>query len=400
MRLSRKLTGVQIVCIAMSVELLFQFLLLGVDSTWADTKTYVDAWENSLSHFKIDIVRTPVYPLLLGFFNSIFGREGMYYAVAVFQSVISIISIPYLYKISIAILKSRKASFLLISIYALWPFITLMWSHFILTESLAASFSIFLVYCLLFLYNKGNTRYAYYSAFWLLILIFLRPIFVYLLPVLLVSSIFLWFNKTRRKVAYIFALGIIVNSLLLVEYMHVFKDNYGFFAVTQVSVINKDAIICHRGLVKRDYFATDYSKDNMSKVNTDINDFIDNHKSQYLNAILQNFKYCCSDSFFTDIYTITAPIKILVAQGWIVLELFFYLLFILLYVLKYKKILWIETLLFMLGTSNLIIIVLGAQSDYSRLLVPSKFIYLIMAMEMLLFAFKRRDKINNYLTLS
>lgn len=384
----------------MSVELLLQFFVLGADGTWADTKTYVDAWTNSLSHLKIDIVRTPVYPLLLGFFGSVFGKGGMFYAIAIFQSLISVLCIPYLYKICLEIFKSRYASFLLTLFYALWPFLAMMWNHMILTESLATSFSILLIYNLLFVYKSGRLRYAVFSIILLFILIFLRPIFVYMLPVLFVSALLLWLSRNRRKLAFIIAIGTLVNSLLLVGYMHEFEKEYGFFAVSDVSVWNKDAIICYNGLLPKKHFATDYSKNNMAKINADINAFIENHKLQYISAIGKNFKRCCSESFFTDIYTSTAPFKVLIGQGWIVFDILLYLIFILLLTYRHRKLPWIEFVLLMLGASNLIIVVVGAQGDYSRLLLPSKFIYLIMAMEMLLAVFRKRNKLSKFLALT
>ena len=58
------------------------------------------------------------------------------------------------------------------------------------------------------------------------------------------------------------------------------------------------------------------------------------------------------------------------------------------YIVKNRSLPWLPLLLLMLGASNIIVVIIGAQAEWQRLVYPSKAIYLIMIVQLLLGAWR------------
>lgn len=411
MKLNKNHKEVLAVCLIMAIELTV-LLCTRSYGTSPDTISYFNTWTDNLVHFRIDISRTPVYPLLMGIMGSIFGKAKIYIGMAVMQSVVAVISIPYFYQTARYVLKLSSAALIITFFYATYPAF-LWWNHMVLTESFAMSGSIFMVYCLLSAFYKKSIRYSIYASLWLIFLLFLRPAFIYMLPVLVVCSLILLLKKEREKIAIALLAGVALTTMLLLGYMTEFKKEYGFWGFTRISVTNRYFIARENGildsnmtsdkslsqLIERNYKkngAYKYYGEDLAKIwqewryirqhydSPTIEEVVDQsiraNKIRYARAIMGNLKRCVEEQFFDDSFsfTCTSPFRINFYNGWIVLVLFLYLLYTVYMIWRRCCMPWPEILLLLLGLSGFIVVFVGSMAEYCRLLMPSKFIYLLM----------------------
>lgn len=199
-----------------------------------DTASYVDAFD-VLANGHVDFSRTPVYPLVIGLCRYLFGWFGALKGVVAVQFVTFVISVWYFYR-TLGYFVEKEALKILATLLFVFPFIT--WNNYIMSEALAVSGSVFLIYFTCAVYRRFTLWRASMLVFWLLFLVFLRPSFVYLLPVYAAWGVGVWFLAGRRPTG-LAALGAaILAAGALLCYMKAFESRYGVFAVTRVSLTN------------------------------------------------------------------------------------------------------------------------------------------------------------------
>lgn len=385
-----------------------------------DGPGYIKAWDVFVNG-KIDILRTPVYPIYLGVFKTLFGSEHFLLFSVIGQHIIYLISIYFFYKIAILITNSKNVSFYLTLFYTFFPGLC-AWCNTIQTESLAISCNLFFVYWCLLLYQKGTIKRGFFVALWLSLLIMLRPIFLYLLPVWGVLWILCIF-QTKKKIQAIYGLvGVAFAFCLLLVYMFAFKKAHGIFAPTSVGTINNYYIARQYGLI-------DPSVIKNKALKLEIQESIKKHgqcwegkNDQHPNGKLWGEVH----HFFDDNYSLKtmqdavgasikknpikrikilgeqayngAPNRLFVnyVKGWLyqINQMFNFITgirinnlytFLLLYSLvlfcwmyKNKVFAWYSLCLLLMGISNVIIVIFGAQQEWGRLLLPSQPLFIIM----------------------
>lgn len=381
-----------------------------------DTVTYVDAWQ-SLCDGTIDIMRTPVYPAIIGLAKAIGGESHWMIIVILLQHLTALTALWYFYKIARRTTRSETAAFLTTAALACLPFFTSQ-HNFIMTESLSLSGSIFLVSCAINIYGRPSGWSIGGFALWLLFLVFLRPSFIYLLPVTAVAFIIMWWQKHRQwKTAAIGLVAIVAVSAAAVGYMAKFKSTYGVFTSSMVSVENDFYIMRQNGTLDPgktankalgNYIASSYEKDgrviygpeNYGKAYgateyafnhfslKDISQAVDDSKtlSGQIKGIVFRTYYAGLDMVLGT--SMSTPFNDLnITMGWIYLLLLFYLLHLVGEFRRTGHLPWASTLLFLLGTGNLAVAVAGASiwadGEWGRLVYPSKFIYLTMLAQLL-----------------
>lgn len=140
--------------------------------------------------------RTPVYPFIIGMAKWIGGESHMTTVIIIIQNIIAAIAVFYAYRIALRATGSERAAFWIAIAIAFIPDMV-AWRNSVMTESLAMSGSIFLIFCTIGIVD-GRSRWNILGfALWLSFLVYLRPSFVYMLPVLTV--LLAWTIWRRRK---------------------------------------------------------------------------------------------------------------------------------------------------------------------------------------------------------
>lgn len=382
-----------------------------------DTASYIDAWERFEAGFP-DVDRTPVYPAFLAFCRFVAGKGHMLTLAVVLQNAISWISLWFFYKIAIRATGSERVAFYLSVIIAILPAFA-MWHCHVLTESLAVSGSIFFVYSFLSFYDGKPLWHALGVFFWLMFLIFLRPAFIYLLPVTGVALLLMAWQKKQLWRRTALGLGaVIVTTAAILMYMVAYKQHYGVFAVSKVSLYNNFFNMRKDGLLEpaktdnvelRNYIEQSYKEkgrgpnkltyaDLFMETNYVVLEHWDmptvtklvdgsrgeNPKAELI-SIARRMNLSAHENLLDTLYVSPkTPFDMLnMKVGWVYLLLTVYFSALCISIRRTKQIDWCCAMFLMMGASNLIVAVLGSMAEYGRLIVPSKFIYLLMLAQLL-----------------
>lgn len=377
-----------------------------------DSSSYISAWDVFLRG-EIDKWRTPVYPFFLGILKTIFG-EGHYLLVAVaIQHIVFLFSVRYLYLLLSSVICSRRVAFWLTAFYALYPCVQ-TYNCFIQTETFAISGIIFFLYSVIILSRTGKTFYIISSLSWLLLLVFHRPASIYLPPILFVGfGLFLLKRDVKhRKIAIYEMAGGLIVGVLLVVYSFNFKFCYGVFTPTGVGIINKyitarmagaidPTIICDpemRNYMDRCF--AEYERQGGTNVHKEVeeginkfgmkpfSDFVNAsvsiNKDEYLKRLWWNFRRISDDDLFVTAFYDSAVTDITGLK----IKVLYYLLIIYFVVIslwmKYRKeIAWFSVILFMIGFSNLFLVIIASPSEFGRLCLSALPVYIIMLGQLL-----------------
>lgn len=364
--------------------------LLGVQLRF-DSTSYISAWEDSLSLGIIDELRTPVYPLFLGLMKLVAGKSFCFWSIVV-QHIVLLVSVFYFKKMADWMIQSPSMARWLTLFYAIIPS-TASWANCILTELFAVTGVVFLFYNIFMFYRKPSWFSIVWSTFWLAFLLFLRPAFLYLLPVCFIAWVF--YIKRNRSMSISGICGIVLVFLMECCYCIQYDKKFGLFAPSSVSVFNQSYMAFGDGLMKPDYtdnleyknFIVDYIESESETVSySDIQPFgfVTVAKSiqasqkdqpiQWVKKAFGRFYQASQMSFFASLveYGILYDMvrfKININSVYVFLILFTLL-------LVYKSIsnrtIYIaSTLLLISFLGNLITAVAGAQGEWGRLLIPS-----------------------------
>ena len=213
-----------------------------------DTPSYLKAWE-SLSSGQWDTFRTPLYPVFLGCLQTLFGKAWKWAAVII-QYAIFLLSIKYFHRLASGLLKEKWA-LITTALYAIYPTFN-SWGNLILTDSLGLSLSVFFFYACNRIITEGSLRQAFVMALLLLFLLALRPSSLSLLIPAAFSFFLLLFVKKKRLAGMLSLAGIAVCSILLVGYSLKIKEKTGVFTPSTVSVSNNFTIARMYGYLSPD----------------------------------------------------------------------------------------------------------------------------------------------------
>lgn len=402
---NRDLTIIYACAIASSVVLILGW---GVLET-PDSPSYISAWDN-YANGKIDVFRTPVYPIFLGIMKLIFGASFFCSAAICVQHVIFQISIFCFYKIAQILISVRRIVFLISLFYATLSLFT-TWNNFIMTESLAISGVVIHIYTILCLRRTSSYTSAISYTLILFILIFLRPAFVYMLPIFILLWIYMIFVKEKRKAALLGISGTLIVVVSLFSYMKIFEREYALFASSEVNTVNQIHIARSHGLLNpniikdkdlREHIIESYKKygQNMED-NTEIwiesYNILKVHGLKTVNdAIIGSYKddpkgwmAACGSRFVKSCYK---PLFIShIDKSQIIYDIclnptmrvFYYFMFIYtiilcLWINRSHCIPWMSMLFYSMCLSNIIVVIWGAQDSWSRLTLPSMPLFLLM----------------------
>ena len=363
-----------------------------------DSSSYINAWD-SFVNGRIDMFRTPVYPVFLGAMKIILGEQFFCMGAICVQHIIFLFSLRYFYRLALTITNSGKIAFWITLFYGVFSCIT-TWNNFILTESFAISGTVFILYLVQQLSEKRSFIYALHFTILLSLLVLLRPALIYMLPVFGVVWILMAIKNRKKMVALSGILSVAVSSLSLLAYMKAFEKEYGIFASSSVSTINQvciahdydllNAEVIEDPQLRKDIIDPQFKKDILEHRLWDrydlktINDAImASNKSQPMKYIQKCFGRLYRSStfplFLTSIPGITTIKDMIgISLGTLYLFLIIYTIIIIYWSLKKRMFPPITALMYMLGVSNIIVSIVGAQAEWSRLILPSFPLFLLM----------------------
>jgi len=383
-------------------------LFYGVIET-PDSMSYISAWDNLL-RFVPDSYRTPIYPLYLGVLRTIFGIGFFKIAAVIGQYLFFTLSALAYYSLSFRIIDHPKIAYWLSIIYLLFPGL-FAWNNEILTESFSISGMVFLLYSVLLLYERASALRVVGLFLSLLFIIFLRPSFVYLVPVLCLFWLISLFKIGKVHSAFLGAVISVCVGFLYAGYVAQFHKAHGIWSPTIVSNINRYYIARQYGLL----MPADATTANLNKIieKQIINDgeqcsenellweevfeVVENASPIEISEALNNsqrskplshIKALClrtyqagytfifrgSTHFMTLVWNYLVGIQI----RHVYLFLFVYFIAVMTWIFYNRQIPICSLLLFLVGASNLIVVIIGAQSDWGRLNVSVIPIYFLM----------------------
>ena len=372
--------------------------------TGADTITYVGAWHNILDH-GIDIFRTPVYPLLIGATEVL---TGAFYgpAVAIIESLqwlIFILSVFSFFGIARRLICGTVARLAATAMYAFSPF-ALYYNNYILTESLAASWLVMLVHLLLLYYERPNLKIISGITLLTLLMVFLRPSLIFLLPLVAVYAIVVMVIKKPQWRRYVALLpGVALVGIAAASYIAAMHRQFGVPAMSSVLMLNdleefclhntvSDAELEHYPVIKRSktyssptgdsYYFSDYELNKqMREAYIEYKrmkaDYADELRGYRLERIGRFMPFANEVSMNPESRLSRAMLTLPGCGVWLVLWGVFCFVVLLPSLLRrrFDSAAWLVASIF---CSTVIVVLYGAYGDYFRLMYPVSWIVWLM----------------------
>lgn len=234
MRLPKSNEGVYCIYFALIV-LLWRLCLLGSFSPYQlypDSEGYLTYPWQDLFHFRVTSGRTPVYPAFLALMRFFFGEEHFLRFTVVIQAVLSFLSLFLLYRTIYTVSHRPLLSNLATSLYGLCPDV-IVWDNAILTESLALSLTVLLLYLLVrFLYHP-NFKTGSKLTLLCFLMIFERPTFLLFSALLFGFWIVrLIFCSSERKMLSKLCVLSMICFVGVALYAISFEKCFGFYSIS------------------------------------------------------------------------------------------------------------------------------------------------------------------------
>ena len=207
----------------------------------------VTTFPDSGSYIKNLILRTPSYPLLLDFFEFLFGPSYLL-SVAHFQIIISFITVFILSLTLKKYFNLGKIAFLLIyfillsPIYSPFNYINQHIANNIGTESVSYSLFLITIYFMIKFIFESKLKYLIYFLFISVLTITVRPQFLFLYIVGIVLLLYPVYRKNfSQTIIAGFSLGFFILGAMLYErtYNYIYHDYFTTVPVTGVQLITQ-----------------------------------------------------------------------------------------------------------------------------------------------------------------
>ena len=207
-----------------------------------DTEGYLLSYSQA-SIFKgyLDQDRPPVYPYFIKLINKIVGEENLEKNIVIAQKVLFLASVILFYCTARLLINNKIIVSILTLIFGILPSIN-VWNTFIITESIVGFEMILLAFITIKYLKKPSKILAGGMGIILLGMILTKPVFIYLIPIYILFIVLRFvFNKEERKKLY-FAMGsLIICGVVLILYCIQMNNLYGTFGLTAIS--NKNTLL-------------------------------------------------------------------------------------------------------------------------------------------------------------
>lgn len=198
-----------------------------------DTQTYVDAFDNILRD-GVDVIRTPLYPMLLGLCRAVFGDALWAHAVVIVQLAAFIATIPLVLSVARRLMKPR-AAVIVTAVYA-WCPTFVSFALFVMPDIWCVTGVVCLMYLSQRLLQRNDRRAMLWCTLTTVALVFLKPSNIYLSIWWGVIALILLIYRQRRWWQPLVIAT--VPALLLGGYGLLVQRQLGYYSVSIVSDIN------------------------------------------------------------------------------------------------------------------------------------------------------------------
>ncbi|MDP1972208.1 MAG: hypothetical protein Q8J87_04480, partial [Sediminibacterium sp.] len=219
----------------------------------------------------VDPTRTPVYPYFIKVLQFIYPNSIL--IIINVQIFISLFSVYVFYKILDILFANKYFIALATTLYGIFLPIV-YFDKIILTESLSISFVTMFLYALLKFIKRPSYSLSVLISFGVLFLIFLRPSFLYLLPIfLLFWTIRVLFISQYKGISYLGLISTYCVIIVLYGYAHLNESKNQYFGITTISNANFLNILLEKKL---------YFDGNDSEITTNIIALSKYHDNSYI----------------------------------------------------------------------------------------------------------------------
>lgn len=232
---------------------------------------------------ELDCLRTPVYPLLLKLFSVCFGDKGGIVGIIILQSVVYLISVASLKSITTQVIKNQKIQYAVMLLYVLC--VAPGWCNEMLTESLSISGCVIITDLIARYIKKSTYSLSFAIALLSIILVFLRPSFIFLFAILPFLWIVLWIRKKQRLLQSISLILMLLCATSYFAYCKAYEKEYGVFTSSISFVCNDIYNLKRSGVWNIEKVSNPHTKQLFAQIENSINyeptyrEIDNNHKS-------------------------------------------------------------------------------------------------------------------------
>lgn len=374
-----------------------------------DSTTYIQYTQN-IFEGQVNSSRTPVYPYFIKAIKKIGGEEFLGRNVTMMQKLLFIATLILFYYTLKMVTKNKLVLTFFTLLFGICPYI-ILWNVTILTEALSLFEMVGLAFITLWYLKRPNPILAGSIGLVVFIMIMTRPSFIYLLPIYLFFWILRFFLNRKERMNNLIGTGsCLLCTLLLLGFCGLMKAQYGEFSLTAISYVNQlisavdsdayhsannpemiqivDEVTGDRTEEKASWDAYNALKDVYSV--KQLKEFASssimnspNYKNYIINKTIRigyldiGTNYVEHKDFANDLSNSSKNYKYL---GHLLLPINFAIVYILIgiaiiyliwYVIKYKKINWEVAFLTVMILANLATLIIGAPFEPERLFLAS-----------------------------
>lgn len=376
--------------------------------TTGDSDGYLHYYDKG-SIFKgfVSAKRPPVYSYFIKAIKKIAGEENLERNVAIAQKILFFITLILFYYTLKLLIKNKIIICALTLIFGIAPSVVI-WNSFIITEALTGLEIMFLAFITIKYLKKPSKLLGSLMGLVIITMILTKPAFVYIIPIYILFVILRWFlNKDERKKLY-FAIGsILICCIILIMYCMKIKTDYGVFGITNVTNINTMLTIIYSGAynekpdepvsitikeatqvqpteaetyeifhnnVLSKYSLSELQEYSKKIINTKTyREFIINRfvtvGNENIGVTYDNGKNSANGAMynFESLNGLILPITF----GFVYIILLASIIYLIWYLIKYKKINWICAFFTSMIFANIFTLIVGAPFEEQRLFFPS-----------------------------
>lgn len=359
---------------------------------------------------RIDCLRTPVYPIILHFLSSVFGKQGLGIAITLFQSVFYLFSVGSFLHLVQKVITNRIINLLTMLLFVV--VISPAWCNEIATESLSLSGCIILVGLVVRFYDSKKWNIGVILHILLLFLVFLRPTFVLFFAVL--PCLWIWKMVETRQFCASMMVALVSTMICMgcfLLYNKSYEKQYGKQTSTisfecntvynlkrsgcwDVNVVSDPQAVKICKKLDEEYtcnyeplyWIVDSIPGSLPLIAEACDDMIQAHKQQYYRYRIQTFVESFNTRFPGAINTKSALSTLLFFWSlfWAMPLSLFYLVVpisvvaLLYFIVKRKRVPVVESFIIVTTFAQYVGIVLSASEAHARLMIPVYGLFLLI----------------------
>lgn len=378
-----------------------------------DSNGYLHVYDSkSILKGYINESRPPVYPYLIRVIRKVAGEENLEVNIAKVQKFIFFISIILFYCILKMLIKNKLIISILTLIFGITPSI-LIWNVYIVTEALTCLEILILTYITVKYLKKPSRILSSLMGIVILLMILAKPALIYFLPIYILFIVLRYILEKKERKTLLFGIGsLVICCLVLVIYCCQIKNLYGVFGLTNISGINNVLSVLDSGAYEEiqnnpitetimQYVDEPISDNKTYEINGELEKkYSKEELNEYTNLAMKTKRY--EEYMFNKIISLGSEnigtahpmgepenenainnlssisrLLIPITFGFIYIIILISIVYLIWYLIKYKKINWICAFFTSTIFANLFTFFVGAPFEPQRLFFPSMCLVLL-----------------------